>query len=195
MTAAHQLAPPSYSPCRPRRSPLLRVGGDQSAPSRESAPRKPPATAWVAAGSIAGCSGCRRRLRMRLRQAAPRRPASCASVERQAATAGGWRGWHGPAPLPGLQSGASFLPTPDAPGNSSNGTRLPYPPQGQPGGQEEVRVHDGDAYWPWRGRVIGGAKLQRPARPIRRRDRLHPGLRAELLVIRSDHVGLTISAV
>jgi hypothetical protein len=38
-------------------------------------------------------------------------------------------------------------------------------------------------------------KLQRPARPIRRRDRLHPGLRAELLVIRSDHVGLTISAV
>ena len=36
--------------------------------------------------------------------------------QREAATAGGWRGWHGPAPLPGLQSGASFLPTPDAPG-------------------------------------------------------------------------------
>jgi hypothetical protein len=43
--------------------------------------------------------------------------------------------------------------------------------------------------------VVGSSvvrKLQRPARPIRRRDRLHPGLRAELLVIRSDHVGLTI---
>src|SRR5215207_3639454 len=47
MTAAHYLAPPSYGPCRTRRSPFVRVGGDQSAPSRESAPRKPPTTARI----------------------------------------------------------------------------------------------------------------------------------------------------
>src|SRR6266540_7076800 len=40
-------APPSYGPCRTRRSPSGRVGGDQSAPSRESAPRKPPTTARI----------------------------------------------------------------------------------------------------------------------------------------------------
>jgi hypothetical protein len=41
------LAPPSYGPCRTRRSPFVRLGGDQSAPSRESAPRKPPTMARI----------------------------------------------------------------------------------------------------------------------------------------------------
>jgi hypothetical protein len=72
-------------------------------------------------------------------------------------TAGGWRGWHGPPPLPGLQSGASF-PHRMRPAVPRTERGLPDPPQGQPGGQEEVRVHAGDAYWPWRGRVIGGAE-------------------------------------
>jgi len=47
-------------------------------------------------------------------------------------------------PSQGSRAEHPFLPTPDAPGNSSNGTRPPGSAAGQPGGQEEVRVHAGE---------------------------------------------------
>jgi hypothetical protein len=127
--------PAPKEPRRPRSRTRRREGGMTAANRpRSKAGTVTPVPVGVGGGWVdREVLGCRRRLGMRLRQAAPRRPASRASVEREAATAGGWRGWHGPAPLPGLQSGASFRPTPDAPSNSSNATRPPRPAAGATG--------------------------------------------------------------
>jgi len=69
---------------------------------------------------------------------------------------------------------------------------LPDPPQGNRPGKRKFAY---TLETPTDRGLVGSSvvrKLQQPARPIRRRARLHPGLRAELLVIRSDHAGLTI---
>jgi hypothetical protein len=77
----------------------------------------------------------------------------------------------------------SILPTPDAPGrflepNKASRIRRRGNRPGKRKFANMLETHTG------RG-LVGSSvvrKLQRPARPIRRRDRLHPGLRAELLV-------------